>query len=108
MIWSLVGDDLYVSRTSAEDSSVTYVGFNFFPPQPTASFNLGSGTFEHSITYGDASGYETAVLKGVSGADGPNGFRVGTLANAVPEPSSLVLGLTGAFFLAAFTRRRRT
>ncbi len=109
MAWSLSGNDLYVSRTSALDSSVVYayLGFNVPPPQPTASFNLGSGALAHSITYGDTSGFETAVLKGASAADGPNGFLVGRAVVPVPAPSSLLLGLTGAWLVGGFARCRR-
>ena len=88
MEWSLIGNDLYVSRTSAEDSAVTYAGLSLTAPQqPSASFSLGSGAFDHTITYGDASALETVVLKGVSGPDGTNGFLVGTVA-PIPDPPS--------------------
>lgn len=106
LAWSQLGDDLYITRTSAADSSIAYVGFSFLPPQPTASFNLASGAQGHSITYGDARGLETAVLKAASGPDGPNGFRVGTAAALVPAPSSLALGLAGVGLLARFMQRR--
>jgi PEP-CTERM motif-containing protein len=107
LAWSQTGDDLYISRTSAADSTITYVGFSLFPPQPTASFNLGSGALAHSITYGDASGLETAVLKTASGPDGPNGFRLGTAAVPVSAPSSLALGLAGVGLMAPLMRRRK-
>ena len=110
MAWSLLGNNLYVSRTSPEDSTVTYLGLSFLNPLlPTASFNLGSGAFEHSITYGDMSGIETAVLKGVSGPDGPNGFRVATAVFPVPvpAPSSFMLGLAGMCMIGFFVRRQR-
>ncbi|CAA0094021.1 Uncharacterised protein [Halioglobus japonicus] len=107
LAWSMVGNDLFVTRTSAEDSSVTYVGFSLFPPQTTASFNLGSGALAHSITYGDASGLETAVLKGVSGPDGPNGFLVGTAVAPVSAPSSLALSLVSVCLMARIQRRRQ-
>ena len=105
MSWSQLGDDLYITRTSAADSSITYVGFSLLPPQPTASFNLGSGAQVHSITYGDASSLETAVLNAASGPDGPNGFLVGTAAVPVSAPSSLALGLGGIYLMARLRRR---
>lgn len=86
MAWSLVGKQLYITRLSEEDSTITYVGLSLSSPQlPNASLSLSSGTNTHALTYGNASGIETAVLKSASGPDGPQGFLVGTLA---PEPAA--------------------
>jgi hypothetical protein len=105
MEWSLVGQDLYISRRSSTDQTF---GWGRLIGQVDIDFVFGSGLEDHFLRYvirnpSDPDS-DKFLLKPSGPADGPNGFLVGT---AIPEPSSalLVAGIGAVFSLARRHRR---